>query len=44
MARKYIEYHLEKYGFQAPKVTFIHGCIDKLGEAGIRNESYDVIM
>lgn len=42
--KKYIEYHLEKYGFRAPKVTFVHGCIEKWGEAGTRSESYDVMM
>lgn len=44
VANKYIEYHMEKYGFQAPNVTFIHGYIEKLGEAGIKNESYDIVI
>lgn len=44
VANKYIEYHMEKYGFQAPNVTFIHGYIEKLEEAGIKNESYDIVM
>uniref|UniRef100_A0A9L0SZY0 Arsenite methyltransferase n=1 Tax=Equus caballus TaxID=9796 RepID=A0A9L0SZY0_HORSE len=44
VAKKYIGYHMEKYGFQVPNVTFIHGYIEKLGEAGIKNESYDIII
>nr|XP_020753558.1 arsenite methyltransferase isoform X2 [Odocoileus virginianus texanus] len=44
VANKYIEYHMEKYGFQAPNVNFIHGYIEKLEEAGIKNESYDIVI
>ncbi|XP_055280722.1 arsenite methyltransferase isoform X2 [Moschus berezovskii] len=44
VANKYIEYHMEKYGFQAPNVTFIHGYIEKLEESGIKNESYDIVI
>ncbi|KAM9617505.1 arsenite methyltransferase isoform 1-T1 [Trichechus inunguis] len=44
VAKNYIEYHMEKYGFQASNVTFIHGYIEKLGEAGIKNESYDIVI
>ncbi|KAM6184788.1 arsenite methyltransferase [Rhynchocyon petersi] len=44
VARKYIDYHMEKFGFQAPNVTFIHGYIEKLGEAGIKHESYDIVI
>nr|XP_023402544.1 arsenite methyltransferase isoform X2 [Loxodonta africana] len=44
VAKKYIDYHMEKYGFQAPNVTFIHGYIEKLEKAGIRNESYDIVI
>ncbi|XP_055250579.1 arsenite methyltransferase-like [Moschus berezovskii] len=44
ISNKYIEYHMEKYGFQAPNVTFIHGYIEKLEESGIKNESYDTVV
>uniref|UniRef100_A0A096P6G3 Arsenite methyltransferase n=1 Tax=Papio anubis TaxID=9555 RepID=A0A096P6G3_PAPAN len=44
VAEKYLDYHMEKYGFQASNVTFIHGYIEKLGEAGIKNESYDIVV
>ncbi|XP_028936544.1 arsenite methyltransferase isoform X2 [Ornithorhynchus anatinus] len=44
VAKKYIDYHMKKYGFQTPNVNFIHGYIEKLGEAGIKDESYDIIV
>ncbi|XP_053439050.1 arsenite methyltransferase isoform X2 [Nycticebus coucang] len=44
VAKKYLDYHMEKFGFQVPNVTFIHGCIEKLREAGIKNESYDIVI
>lgn len=44
MAKKYLDYHMEKFGFQTPNVTFIHGYIEKLAEAGIKDESYDIVM
>lgn len=44
VAKKYIEYHMEKYGFQTPNVTFHRGYIEKLEETGIKNESYDIVM
>ncbi|XP_075389573.1 arsenite methyltransferase [Tenrec ecaudatus] len=44
VAKEYIDYHMEKYGFQAPNVTFVHGYLENLGEAGIENESYDIVI
>ncbi|XP_006166447.1 arsenite methyltransferase [Tupaia chinensis] len=44
VAKKYLDFHMEKYGFQAANVTFIHGYIEKLGEAGIKNETYDIVI
>ena len=35
---------MENYGFQAPSVTFIHGYIEKLEEATIKNERYDIVI
>ncbi|XP_034884131.1 arsenite methyltransferase isoform X2 [Mirounga leonina] len=44
VAKKYIEYHMEKHGFQTPNVTFLHGYIENLEETGIKNESYDIVI
>ncbi|KAM5271831.1 arsenite methyltransferase [Ctenodactylus gundi] len=44
VAKKYLDYHMEKYGFQASNVNFIHGYIEKLAETGIQDESYDIVI
>ncbi|XP_048194297.1 arsenite methyltransferase isoform X4 [Perognathus longimembris pacificus] len=44
VAKKYLDYHMEKFGFQTCNVTFIHGCLEKLAQAGIPNESYDIAI
>lgn len=44
VAKTYLEYHMKKFGFQAPNVTFIHGCIEKLAKAGAQQESYDIAV
>ncbi|XP_034376579.1 arsenite methyltransferase isoform X2 [Arvicanthis niloticus] len=44
VAKTYLDYHTEKFGFQAPNVTFLHGCIEKLAEAGLQSESYDIVI
>ncbi|XP_064229990.1 arsenite methyltransferase isoform X2 [Aotus nancymaae] len=44
VAEEYLDYHMEKYGFQSSNVTFIHGYIEKLGQAGNKNESYDIVV
>ncbi|XP_031240804.1 arsenite methyltransferase isoform X1 [Mastomys coucha] len=44
VAKTYLEHHMEKFGFQAPNVTFLHGPMEKLTEAGIQNESYDIVI
>ncbi|XP_042545586.1 arsenite methyltransferase [Dipodomys spectabilis] len=44
VAKKYLNYHMEKFGFQTCNVTFIHGCIENLAQAGIQNESYDIVI
>lgn len=44
VAKKYVDYHMEKFGFQTPNVTFVLGYIEKLGEAGIEADSYDVVV
>uniref|UniRef100_A0A8C6RSN0 Arsenite methyltransferase n=1 Tax=Nannospalax galili TaxID=1026970 RepID=A0A8C6RSN0_NANGA len=44
VAQNHLDYHMEKFGFQVPNVTFLHGCLEKLAEAGIQNESYDIAI
>ncbi|XP_073934516.1 arsenite methyltransferase [Castor canadensis] len=44
VAKKHLDYHMEKFGFQESNVTFINGFIEKLAEAGIQDKSYDVVI
>ncbi|XP_062988653.1 arsenite methyltransferase isoform X2 [Elgaria multicarinata webbii] len=44
VAKKYIDHHTKKFGYWKPNVNFIHGYMEKLGEAGLKNGSYDLII
>lgn len=44
VARKHIGYHTEKFGYQTPNVDFLQGYLESLGDAGLQDESYDIVM
>ncbi|XP_023571393.1 arsenite methyltransferase, partial [Octodon degus] len=44
VAKKYLSYHMKTHGFQTPSVDFIHGYIEKLADAGVQEESYDIAV
>lgn len=44
MARKYIPYHTDKFGYSKPNVDFKLGYIEDLKETGVEDESCDLIM
>ncbi|KAL3865076.1 hypothetical protein ACJMK2_006709 [Sinanodonta woodiana] len=44
VARDYIDYHTEKFGYSTPNVKFIQGYIERLTEAGIPEDSQDIIV
>ncbi|KAM9454059.1 arsenite methyltransferase isoform 2-T2 [Clarias gariepinus] len=44
VARIYIDYHMEKFGYKVPNVNFIQGYIETLREAGLKDNSYDIII
>ena len=44
VANKYVDYHAEKFGFVKPNTDFRLGLIEKLGEAGIKDNFYDIIV
>lgn len=44
ISRKYVPYHQEKFGYKETNTDFVQGYIEKLGEAGIRYNSYDLIV
>lgn len=44
VSRKYIDYHTEKFGYKEPNTDFVQGYIEKLREAGLKENYYDIIM
>uniref|UniRef100_A0AAR2LXW6 Arsenite methyltransferase n=1 Tax=Pygocentrus nattereri TaxID=42514 RepID=A0AAR2LXW6_PYGNA len=44
VARKFIDYHMQKFGFKKPNVNFVQGYIEALREAGLEEKSYDVVI
>ncbi|KAK7487348.1 hypothetical protein BaRGS_00021437, partial [Batillaria attramentaria] len=44
VARKYVDYHTEKFGYSQPAVQFLFGYIEKLQEAGLQDETFDVVI
>ncbi|XP_012672620.2 arsenite methyltransferase [Clupea harengus] len=44
VARKYIDYHMQKFGYKKPNVDFVQGYIEALQEAGLQEGFYDVII
>ena len=43
-ANRYHDYHKEKYGYSKPNTTFVKGYIEKLIEAGLKENTFDIIM
>ncbi|TRY81812.1 hypothetical protein DNTS_001890 [Danionella cerebrum] len=43
-SKKYEQYHQEKFGYTKPNTIFVKGYMEKLSEAGIQNNSLDVIV
>lgn len=44
VARRHIDYHTKKFGFQKPNVNFLNGYIEDLKTAGIASDSIDLIV
>ncbi|XP_069139063.1 arsenite methyltransferase-like isoform X2 [Argopecten irradians] len=44
IAREYIGYHTKKFGYTKPNIDFVKGYIEKLTEAGIQSNNYDIIV
>ncbi|XP_017924760.1 arsenite methyltransferase isoform X2 [Manacus vitellinus] len=41
---QHIAYHMNKFGYRKPNVEFLHGYMEKLGDAGLADESYDIVI
>ncbi|NXY79513.1 AS3MT methyltransferase, partial [Glareola pratincola] len=44
VAKQHIAYHMDKFGYQKPNVEFLQGYMEKLGDAGLADESYDIVI
>ncbi|XP_060097734.1 arsenite methyltransferase isoform X1 [Heteronotia binoei] len=44
VAKKYIDYHMNKFNYQNPNVNFILGYIEELGAAGLKDENYNLVI
>ncbi|NXV03431.1 AS3MT methyltransferase, partial [Cettia cetti] len=44
VAKKHVAYHMDKFGYRKPNVEFFHGYMEKLGDAGLADESYDIVI
>ncbi|XP_072115949.1 arsenite methyltransferase isoform X1 [Mobula birostris] len=44
LARRYVTYHQEKFGYKEANTEFVQGYIEKLGEAGIPYNSFDLLV
>lgn len=43
-AKKYTSHHMEKFGYDQPNVEFIKGYLEKLTEAGLKENFFDIII
>ncbi len=44
VAHKYIDYHMEQFGFRTPNIAFKKGYIEHLDELGLADNSFDIII
>ncbi|XP_015722724.1 arsenite methyltransferase isoform X2 [Coturnix japonica] len=44
VAKKHIAYHMEKFGYQKSNVEFLQGYMENLGDVGLSDESYDIVV
>ncbi|NXY01913.1 AS3MT methyltransferase, partial [Pteruthius melanotis] len=44
VAKKHIAYHMDKFGYRKPNVEFFCGYMEKLGDAGLADKSYDIVI
>ncbi|XP_078421252.1 arsenite methyltransferase [Cetorhinus maximus] len=44
VAQKFIDYHTQEFGFSKPNVDFLQGYVEKLGDVGLKDNSFDIII
>ncbi|KAK7091254.1 arsenite methyltransferase-like [Littorina saxatilis] len=43
-SRSFLDYHMQKCGYSKPNVDFRFGYIEKLGDAGIKDNTFDLVI
>ncbi|CAL1529835.1 unnamed protein product [Lymnaea stagnalis] len=44
VANKYIDYHTKLYGYSSPNVSFVKGYMEKMEDAGLESNKFDLIV
>uniref|UniRef100_A0A8C5DNU2 Arsenite methyltransferase n=1 Tax=Gouania willdenowi TaxID=441366 RepID=A0A8C5DNU2_GOUWI len=44
VARRFVDYHMKEFGYKKPNVDYVQGYIEALTEAGLQNNSFDIII
>lgn len=44
LARRHVDWHMERFGHSRTNVTFMQGFIEKLGTLGLESETFDVVI
>ena len=44
VARQHVDYHTKKFGYSKPNVDFVFGYIEKLAEAGLKENTFDIVV
>ncbi|XP_018520132.1 arsenite methyltransferase [Lates calcarifer] len=44
VARTYVDYHMQEFGYKKPNVSFVQGYIEALTQAGLEKSSFDIII
>ncbi|KFV02159.1 Arsenite methyltransferase, partial [Tauraco erythrolophus] len=44
VAKKHIAYHMDRFGYRKPNMEFHQGYMEKMGDIGLADESYDIVL
>uniref|UniRef100_A0A1A8MH38 Arsenite methyltransferase n=1 Tax=Nothobranchius pienaari TaxID=704102 RepID=A0A1A8MH38_9TELE len=44
VARNYVDYHMNEFGYKKPNVSFVQGYMEALTEAGLEKNSFDIVI
>jgi arsenite methyltransferase len=44
VAERHVDWHMQQFGFAKPNVQFVKGFIERMGEAGVGDEQFDLVV